>query len=341
MNTFRRIRGLAAICVFALTVSACGGSGGDGGDEELQPLSVGLTTFNSLHLPILMARDEKLMEPYGIDLELNTFQNTGQIIPALLSGSLDIGTATPEQMFAAQDEEPGLKMIISETATNPYSLIVSPKIKKIDDLKGKTIGVTGVGASADYFTAVLMLKANGLEQKRDYTFINAGPPAQRATALVEGQVDAVMSFDPDAQKLVDKGMKSIADASDQPNLHDVLMGSIIADEEWYDENREVAVDFMRGYIASVKWLYDPKNKDTAVADIAAEMNVSEKAAAATYDQFVTTLKASPLDGRIDHAFIERTVENIKKEGLNNAPPPGELKSKYDNSLVDAAAKGKG
>ncbi|MQA80562.1 MAG: PhnD/SsuA/transferrin family substrate-binding protein [Streptosporangiales bacterium] len=341
MRTYRWVRWLAAVLAVTVLAAGCGPGGGDAGEGGRHKVPVGVTSLNSLHLWLIVARDEKLMEPYGVDLDIVTFQNTGQITPALLSGSVNFGMAAPEQVFSAQEEEPGLKMVAAEITNNPYSMIVSPEIKSLKDIKGKTIGVTGMGASADYFTAKLLLQAHGLEEKRDYNFTNAGPPPQRATALLENQIDAVMSFEPDAQKLVDKGMKSIAAASDQPNLHDVLMGSIIANKEWYDENREVAVDFMRGYLASVKWLYDPKNKDKAVADIAAEMNVSEKAAAATYDQFVTTLKASPLDGRIDHAFLERTVENIKKEGLKNAPPPGELKSKYDNSLVDAAAKGKG
>ncbi|MQA80563.1 MAG: PhnD/SsuA/transferrin family substrate-binding protein [Streptosporangiales bacterium] len=342
MDTFRQARRLATICVLALVVSACGGSGGDGDDESLQPLSVGLTTFNSLHLPILMARDEKLMEPFGIDLEINTFQNTGQIIPALLSGSLDIGTATPEQMFAAQDEEPELKMICSEVSTNPYSLIVSPNIKTIDDLKGKTIGVTGIGASADYFTAVLMLEDAGLKEKQDYTFINAGPPAQRATALIEGQVDAVMSFEPDAQKLVDKGMKSIAEASELDNLHDVIIAMYMAKQGWYEDedNHELAVDFFRGYLASVEWLYDPANKSRAVDIIAKQMKVSDKAATATYDKFVTELKAYPKDGRIDPAFLETTAKNAKIAGVKAAPAIDSLPDRYDNSLVEEAAKQK-
>ncbi|MBO0889936.1 MAG: ABC transporter substrate-binding protein [Acidothermales bacterium] len=337
------LRYLGVIFVAVFFAAACGGSGssGGGGSSGPQKIALGVTSFNSLHLPLLMARDENLMKPYGIDLQINTFQNTGQIIPALLSGSLQVGTATPEQLFAAQNKQPNLKMIASEDGTNPYSLIVNPKkgISSIQDMRGKTIGVTGTGASADYFTAKLMLKDHGLEENRDYHFINAGPPPQRAAALVKGQVDAVMSFPPDAQVMLSKGMKSIAQASSLPNLHKVIIATYMANKPWYTKNHDLAVKFMRGYLASVKWLYDPKNKAKAVANIAKDMKVSNADATTTYDTFVTKLQAYPKDGLIDPAALTTTAKNAQATGVKGAPALNSLSSRYDNSLAKAAAKG--
>lgn len=333
-------RYLGVICVTVFFAAACGGSGGSGGNGSsgTQHIALGVTSFNSLHLPLIMARDENLMKPYGIQLDINTFQNTGQIIPALLSGSLQIGTATPEQLFAAQNKQPSLKMIASEDGTNPYSLIVDPKIKSIQDMRGKTLGVTGTGASADYFTAKLMLLAQGFTENRDYHFINAGPPPQRAAALVNGQVDAVMSFPPDSQKMLDKGMKSIAQASSLPNLHKVIIATYIANKPWYTKNHALAVKFMRGYLASVRWLYDPANKSKAIGHIAKDMKVSTKYATITYDTFVTKLKAYPKNGLIDPTALTTTAKNAHATGVKGAPDLDTLSSRYDNSLAKAAAQ---
>lgn len=346
MHKFDWFRRLALVCVVVSLLTACSEWGGSSGDSSgrsggMQKVAIGVTSLNSLHLWLIMARDEKLMEPSGIKLDVVTFQNTGQIIPAIISGSVNFGMATPEQLFGAQDKQPSLKMVAAEITNNPYQLIVNPKkgIKSLRDLRGKTIGVTGTGASADYFTAKLLLKGHGLEENRDYHFINAGPPPERAAALVKGQVDAVMSFPPDAQVMLSKGMKSIAQASSLPNLHKIIMGSLISDQKWYGENRDLAVKFIRGYLASVKWLYDPKNKDKAVADIAKQMKVSTEDATTTYDTFIKQLEASPLDGRIDPSFLTTTARNARSEGLKAAPSPGSLSARYDNSLVEAAAKG--
>ncbi|MBO0830061.1 MAG: ABC transporter substrate-binding protein [Streptosporangiales bacterium] len=345
MRKFGWFKGMVLICVMALSATACSewgssdNSGGSSGKKGgLQKVAIGVTSLNSLHLWLIMAQDEQLMKPSGIKLDVVTFQNTGQIIPALISGSVNFGMATPEQLFGAQEKQAGLKMVASEVTNDPYQMIVRPNITSLEGLKGKTIGVTGIGASADYFTAKLLLKGHGLEEGRDYHFVNAGPPPQRATALVKGQVDAVMSFPPDAQVMLSKGMKSIAQASSLPNLHKIIMGSLISDQRWYSKNHDLAVKFMRGYLASVKWLYDPKNKAKAVADIAKDMKASTADATITYDTFITKLKASPLDGQIDPSYLTTTAKNAKSEGLKAAPSLDSLSSRYDNSLVKAAAK---
>lgn len=345
MRTVSSIRSAALAGALALTLVACGGSdepstevGETGGTEALETVTIGVTSLNSLHLWMIMARDENLMEPAGVELDVITFQNTGQILPAIISGEANFGFVTPEQLFAAQDAEPGLKMVAAEITNNPYSVIVTPEIADLEGLRGTTIGVTGAGASADYFTAKLLLQDAGLEEGTDYTFVNAGPPPERASAMAAGQLQAVLNFPPSTQILLDEGMQVIAQASDNPNLDQVILSSLVSDEGWYSENREAAVKFMRGYLDTVAWMYDPANRDAAVGHIAAEMGIDTEDAEITYDTFVTELQASPLDGVIDPEFLQTTVDNARQAGLATAPTDDSLADRYDNSLVEEAAE---
>lgn len=332
---FRKV--VAASCAaILLATTACSGGSEEG---EAQELDFGITSFNALHLPLLMAREENLMRKYGIDLKFTVFQDTGKIIPALLAGSLDIATATPEQTFTAQDKEPDLKMIGAEVTKNPYSMFGSSDISSVEDIEGKTIGVAAVRGSADYFTAKLLLQAEGLEEKKDYNFINAGPPPQRASALLEGQVDAVMSFPPDSEKLTKKGHEPIADATDVKSVGDSMLATVLAKESWYSEDgHETAVNFMRGFRDAVEWTYDPKNKDRAIEIIAAEMKVSKDDATTTYETFVEQLEAYPKDVLIDKKILETTAKNAKLSGAPSPPSLDSLAGRYDNSLVKEAAK---
>ncbi|MQA01801.1 MAG: PhnD/SsuA/transferrin family substrate-binding protein [Streptosporangiales bacterium] len=339
MNKSHPLRKVLAACAAVLLLTtSCGGGGSE--EDGVQELDFGITSFNALHLPLLMAREENLMRKYGIDLKFTVFQDTGKIIPALLSGSLDIATATPQQAFSAQDKEPDLKMIGAEVAKNPYSMYASSGIDSLADIKGKTIGVAAVRGSADYFTAKLLLKAEGLKEKRDYNFINAGPPPQRASALLEGQVDAVMSFPPDSEKLADEGVKSIATASEVKTVGDEMLATIMAKESWYsdEDNHEFAVKFLRGYRAAVDWTYDAANKGTAISIIQKEMKVSKKHATITYETFVEELQAYPKDVLIGKTILENTAENAKLAGAQDPPTSDSLPDRYDNSLVKEAAK---
>jgi ABC-type nitrate/sulfonate/bicarbonate transport system substrate-binding protein len=72
-----------------------------------------------------------------------------------------------------------------------YGLMGVKGLKTVADLKGKTIGITGVGGMGE-FTVVEALRRNGLVKDRDYTILNIeGGPAARIAALKSGKVHAV------------------------------------------------------------------------------------------------------------------------------------------------------
>jgi ABC-type nitrate/sulfonate/bicarbonate transport system substrate-binding protein len=64
-------------------------------------------------------------------------------------------------------------------------------LKTVADLRGKTIGITGIGGMGE-FTVVESLRRNGLVKDRDFTVLNIeGGPAARIAALKTGKVQAV------------------------------------------------------------------------------------------------------------------------------------------------------
>ena len=62
-------------------------------------------------------------------------------------------------------------------------------IKKVEDLKGKVIATNAVGSAVDVAMRA-MLRKYGLEDKRDYTVVEAPFPTMRAM-LAEKKVDLV------------------------------------------------------------------------------------------------------------------------------------------------------
>jgi ABC-type nitrate/sulfonate/bicarbonate transport system substrate-binding protein len=65
------------------------------------------------------------------------------------------------------------------------------KLKTVADLKGKTIGITGIGGMGE-FTVVESLRRQGLIKDRDFSVLNIeGGPAARIAALKTGKVQAV------------------------------------------------------------------------------------------------------------------------------------------------------
>lgn len=347
-NTHRRWRAAALLSTAVLMVTtACGSSAGgsntgstSGGGLTDVPLAI--TGLNALHLWMIVARDEKLMEPAGIKLDLVIFSGQAQVVPSLLSGASSFASSTPEQAMAAHLQQKDLKLVVGTETGSPYSLITKPDITSIEDLRGKQIGVNAVNSSADYFAGKLLLADKGLQEGADYTFTNVGVTAQRVAALQANQVSAVLLFPPDTAKALDGGAKQLALATDSPALKSAMTGGLISLSSWYDKNKDVATKFVKGYQDTMKWLYDPANRAQAVKDFAAEFKIDAAGAGVVYDYFITNVhKNEDLTGMVHKDSLAQTLTNAQTVGLKSlsSVKSADLSSLYDNTLVDAARSG--
>ena len=79
------------------------------------------------------------------------------------------------------------------------SILARPPIKRLEDLRGKKVGVTRIGATTHYFATQAFRKI-GMEAGRDYTMIQTGGAPEMLAALVSGAIDAgTLSSPLDAQ----------------------------------------------------------------------------------------------------------------------------------------------
>jgi ABC-type nitrate/sulfonate/bicarbonate transport system substrate-binding protein len=79
------------------------------------------------------------------------------------------------------------------------SILAKPPIKRLEDLRGKKVGVTRIGATTHYFATQAFRKI-GMEAGRDYTMIQTGGAPEMLAALVSGAIDAgTLSSPLDAQ----------------------------------------------------------------------------------------------------------------------------------------------
>ena len=109
-----------------------------------------------------MAKEIGAYEKYGIDTELIYISSGPTVVQALLGGDVTGGIAATNAVVAAVLRGAPLVSVIS-TANRPYHRFwVRPEIARIEDLKGKTVGVTRFGSVTDNLTR-MVLKKYGLE----------------------------------------------------------------------------------------------------------------------------------------------------------------------------------
>ena len=140
-------------------------------------------------------------------------------------------------------------------ATSSWSLKDGP-IKKVEDLKGKVVATNAAGSAVDVAMKA-MLRKHGLEDKRDYTVIEAPFPAMKAM-LAEKKVDIIpavvpFSYDPELRNMA----RDLFVQKDAIGVTDMIVWT--ARKPFIDKNRAALVDFFEDTLRITRWYLDPKN----------------------------------------------------------------------------------
>src|SRR5262245_31678285 len=151
--------------------------------------------------------------------------------------------------------------------SNEYYVLKDSPIRKVEDLKGKVVATNVAGSAVDIAMRA-MLRRHGLEDKRDYTVVEAPFPTMKAM-LTQKKADLVsfvapFSFDPELKEIA-RPLFSQKDA-----IGTTQMIVWVARKDFLEKNRAAMLDFMEDALRVVRWYLDPANHEAAVA-IAAKL----------------------------------------------------------------------
>ena len=211
---------------------------------DLIKLTVGYTPITAATLPFFIAIDEKLFQKHGLEVVPVFFGGTPLIVSAMMAGEFPIGLTGGGGIVSSRLAGSDLTVIGSYLQVLTINGMAKPEIKSINDLKGKKVAVSRIGAST-YFAAVAMLDSRGMKPT-DVLFIQAGGNAESFAALTNGAVDAAMLGYPFSLKTKQAGFQALFRPADSeyglyPNA------TVAARESWLKipRNHSVAVNFLR------------------------------------------------------------------------------------------------
>ena len=136
-------------------------------------------------------------------LEVVRVVGTPALVQAMANNEIEIGNHSYSSLgIAIQNAGMDDLRIISDQfqdgvpgkSTTQYYVLKDGPIQKVEDLKGKVVSSNAAGSAVDVAMRA-MLKKHGLEDKRDYTFIEAALPAQKAM-LLDKKTDLIPSVVP-------------------------------------------------------------------------------------------------------------------------------------------------
>lgn len=120
------------------------------------------------------------------------------VFQALASGEAHITMSIAGPLIIQMDEG-GSIIFLAGAHVGCYELFGTSRIRTIRDLKGKTVGVQGLGGGA-HITLATMLAYVGVDPRKDVNWA-VHPSAKSIQLLADGKIDAYMAFPPEPQEL--------------------------------------------------------------------------------------------------------------------------------------------
>jgi NitT/TauT family transport system substrate-binding protein len=148
-------------------------------------------------------------------------------------------------------------------------------IKTVADLRGKRIGVPGMGTPPFIF-ANRVLGANGIDPSKEITWI-VFPAGELGLALDKGEVDAVADSEPIGSLLLAQGkVRNVADQAADVPYKDEYCCAVLVNGKFLARNPKATAAATRALLRAAKWVdANPK--------AAAKLSVDAKYLASTVD----------------------------------------------------------
>ncbi|MBK1783882.1 ABC transporter substrate-binding protein [Prauserella cavernicola] len=336
-SRMRSLLALTAAGVLAASVAGCGA----GSDGSSVAMTLASPTWNAGIASIAVSQELGYFEQEGLDVEVILTDSATTQAQQIATGQVATGAVSPEPVILGR--QPGkdldLSYFMSYYRKNIYGLQVPENsgITSVADLKGKTIGAISL-ASASVTQAKIGLEEAGVPAD-SVTFIAIGSGAQQATAVKDGNVDAVALLDTSFQTLENQGIP--LRPIDVPGTDDLTSGGLAARSEDLKANPDLYVKLGRAIAKGV--VFSAANPEAAIRILydshpeAQPRGLDEdKALASGVKVLESRLANLGTDdepyGELEETAMEASVSYLLKAGLIDQPV--EARSLFDNSLIE-------
>ncbi|WP_433332085.1 ABC transporter substrate-binding protein [Spirillospora sp. CA-294931] len=297
----RRVVATATAASLALAVlAACGGSDdkkvANPKGLEKPLLNVGVVPVPD-SAPLVIAEQKGFFKEEGITIKRKVIKASPEATPLLSSGSMDLALLNYVSTFAAQDKGAIKFKLIADSyegVNNSFALLTAKgsSIKDIRGLKGKKVGVPALKSITDLLLAI-NVKTNSMNPDKDLK-ITPIPLPNMATALKQGQVDAVAAVEPFVTNLQSQqGAQRISDLISGPTQKFPIAGWG-GTEEFAQKNPKTVAAFQRAIGKALEVAAANRNEVTKVIPTYTQIP-AQTASTITLGSFPRTLSTSRLE----------------------------------------------
>jgi len=294
-----------------------------------QTLKIPYVSISGFQAPLYLGERAGLFKKNQLEAQLIYMPGGSLIVQTLLSGDVGVASLAPPSAVAAWVKGAELALVAGGIERALNVLMVNPKIKKPDDLKGKRVAISRFGSLSDVSLrdalAFYKLRAN-----QDVQVAQMGGLGERMVALTSGAVDgAILNVDQvfQAEKL---GFQVLIDLRKLP-LNYSTQG-IVVSKDFLRVQRSAVKRFLRVYIEGIKIF--KTDKELSMDTLGRYIKSSDREILSkTYDVYRDAWESVPL---VRREGIQQALDGIPEASAKSAKL--NLDGLIDNSIIQELEK---
>jgi NitT/TauT family transport system substrate-binding protein len=208
-----------------------------------------------------------------------------------------------------------------------FYIFVHSSIKRPEELKGKTVGITTFGSSTD-FSIRYLIKKLGMEPDKDVRILQMGGQPQIVAAMVAGAVQAGVLSSPANYNAMKAGFQMLVDFKsvglDYPTV------SLVSTRSYIKKDPQTVRRFLMAYSEGTERLY--QDKELAMKVIGKYTKTNDREALAAAHSFATTFVERPPE--LPYKAVETILTQLaeKDSKAKNFKPEDFIESTFYTEL---------
>ena len=156
-----------------------------------EKIRVAFVSPSATQSPVWIAKEAGFFAKQGLDAEVLLLTGSPRMVQTLISGDIDYAIVGATAAMRARMRGADVVMLATAANLSNMKLLVGRDsgIRRLEDLKGKALGVSQYGSDADGFARMVVEKA-GLKPDKDVPIIQLGGHPQVAAAIAAGKIPA-------------------------------------------------------------------------------------------------------------------------------------------------------
>ncbi|HEX2928075.1 MAG TPA: ABC transporter substrate-binding protein, partial [Candidatus Binatia bacterium] len=228
--------------------------------SKLENIRTSFASFGVIYYPHFIAKELNFYQDEGLNIEIIAMPG-GLATQALVAGDLQFSTSSGSSLNASLR---GIKLkVVYVNLDRPLYRLWSwrDEIRKVTDLRGKSIGVASRGDTMEG-AANLLLRKYGMDPARDVTWIALGTPG-RVPSLLSRNVDSVVLGFSDSHLLQTRGhpVHEVANIGKEIKM---LYTGLATSEELLGKRPDLVRRFIRATVKGREFLKRNKSQSLAL-----------------------------------------------------------------------------